>query len=32
MDVEYVRSWTIWSDVKILAKAVPVVLGGGGAY
>ncbi|MBI1359052.1 MAG: sugar transferase [Alphaproteobacteria bacterium] len=32
MDIEYVREWTIWSDVKILFKAVPVVLGAGGAY
>lgn len=32
MDVDYVRTWTIWNDVKILFKAVPVVFGGGGAY
>ena len=31
-DVEYVRSWTIMSDVRILARAVPVVLFGSGAY
>jgi exopolysaccharide production protein ExoY len=32
LDVEYVRSWTIWSDLMILARAVPVVLFGRGAY
>jgi exopolysaccharide production protein ExoY len=32
MDVDYVRSWSLWNDAKILVKAVPVVFGGGGAY
>jgi len=32
LDVEYVRSWSIWSDVKILFRAIPVVLFGWGAY
>jgi Undecaprenyl-phosphate galactose phosphotransferase WbaP len=32
MDVEYVRSWSLWNDAKILVKAIPVVFGGGGAY
>jgi exopolysaccharide production protein ExoY len=32
MDIEYVANWTIWSDLKILLKAIPVVFGGGGAY
>jgi lipopolysaccharide/colanic/teichoic acid biosynthesis glycosyltransferase len=32
MDVEYVRTWSLWNDAKILFKAIPVVFGGGGAY
>lgn len=32
MDIEYVRTWTIWSDLGILVKAVPVVLFGKGAF
>ena len=32
MDVDYVRSWSLWNDAKILVKAIPVVFGGGGAY
>ncbi len=32
LDVRYVKSWTIWSDLAILARAVPVVLFGRGAY
>jgi lipopolysaccharide/colanic/teichoic acid biosynthesis glycosyltransferase len=32
MDIEYVKTWTIWSDLKILAKAVPAVLLARGAY
>lgn len=32
MDIEYVRTWTIWSDLGILIKAVPVVLFGKGAF
>ena len=32
MDVEYVRTWTPWSDIAILLKAVPVVLFGRGAF
>ena len=31
-DVQYVRNWTIMSDVRILLRAVPVVLFGAGAY
>jgi lipopolysaccharide/colanic/teichoic acid biosynthesis glycosyltransferase len=30
--VKYVRTWTIWSDVVILLRAIPVVLFGRGAY
>jgi lipopolysaccharide/colanic/teichoic acid biosynthesis glycosyltransferase len=32
MDIEYVKTWTIWEDVKILLRAIPVVLLGLGAY
>jgi Undecaprenyl-phosphate galactose phosphotransferase WbaP len=32
LDVEYVRNWTIWSDIKIMVRAVPVVLFASGAY
>ncbi len=28
----YINSWTIWSDLKILARTVPVVISGEGAY
>ncbi|MEO7035154.1 MAG: sugar transferase [Polyangiaceae bacterium] len=31
LDVEYVRSWSPWLDLYILAKTVPVVVGGTGS-
>ena len=31
-DIEYVQTWTIWSDFVILMRAIPVVLFGDGAY
>lgn len=31
-DVEYVKTWSIWSDVKIMLRAIPVVLFATGAY
>ncbi len=31
LDVEYVRSWSPWMDLYILARTVPVVLGGTGS-
>lgn len=31
MDAEYVDRWSLWMDIKILAKTVPVVLGKNGA-
>lgn len=31
-DVQYVKTWSIWQDIKILFMAVPVVLLGLGAY
>ena len=32
LDVWYVRNWSIWNDVVVLLKTVPIVLGGKGAY
>ena len=31
-DVQYVKTWSVWQDVKIMLMAVPVVLLGRGAY
>ncbi len=31
-DVQYVQTWSIWQDIKIILMAVPVVLLGRGAY
>lgn len=31
MDVEYVRSWSPWLDIYVLARTVPVVIGGTGS-
>lgn len=27
LDIEYIKSWSLWLDVKILFKTIPVVLG-----
>lgn len=32
MDIEYIRQWTPWLDVKLLARTVPAVLSTRGAY
>ena len=32
MDLEYLDNWSLWLDFKILAKTIPAVLFGGGAY
>jgi exopolysaccharide biosynthesis polyprenyl glycosylphosphotransferase len=32
MDLEYIDNWSPWLDIKILAKTVPVVIFGIGAY
>lgn len=32
MDREYIENWSIWLDLKILVKTIPVVLFGRGAY
>jgi len=31
LDVEYVRNWSPWLDIYVLARTVPVVLGGTGS-
>ena len=31
LDVQYIDSWSLWLDLKILARTVPVVLTGLGA-
>ena len=32
MDIEYIATWTPWVDMRILAKTIPAVLSGRGAY
>lgn len=32
LDLEYLDNWSIWLDLKILAKTIPAVLFGTGAY
>lgn len=32
LDLQYIDSWSLWLDFKILAKTIPVVLFGKGAY
>ena len=32
MDIEYIEKWSLWFDVKLLARTVPAVLSGRGAY
>jgi len=32
LDMHYIRNYTIWIDLMILFRTVPVVLGGRGAY
>lgn len=32
LDLFYIRNWTLWLDIKILLRTVPVVLFGDGAY
>jgi exopolysaccharide biosynthesis polyprenyl glycosylphosphotransferase len=32
LDLQYIDNWSLWLDLKILAKTIPVVLIGKGAY
>jgi exopolysaccharide biosynthesis polyprenyl glycosylphosphotransferase len=32
MDISYIRHWNLWLDLKLLAKTIPAVLSGKGAY
>jgi exopolysaccharide biosynthesis polyprenyl glycosylphosphotransferase len=32
MDIEYIENWSLWLDLKLLARTVPAVLSGEGAY
>ena len=32
LDFTYIENWSIWSDVSIIARTIPAVLGGRGAY
>jgi lipopolysaccharide/colanic/teichoic acid biosynthesis glycosyltransferase len=32
LDMQYIRTWTVWQDIKILFLTVPAVLKGDGAY
>ena len=32
LDMEYIKNWSIWMDIKILLKTPAVVLKGDGAY
>jgi lipopolysaccharide/colanic/teichoic acid biosynthesis glycosyltransferase len=31
LDLQYMDEWSLWLDVKILARTIPVVLKGSGA-
>ena len=32
LDLKYISEWSLWTDVKILARTLPAVLRGHGAY
>lgn len=32
MDIEYIEEWSLWFDLKLLARTIPAVLSGRGAY
>lgn len=32
MDIEYIENWSLWFDIRLLARTIPAVLSGRGAY
>ena len=32
MDLQYIREWSLWTDLKVLVATIPAVLRGHGAY
>jgi exopolysaccharide biosynthesis polyprenyl glycosylphosphotransferase len=32
LDIHYINNWTLWNDLKIICKTVPVVINGDGGY
>ena len=32
MDLEYIDNWSLWLDLKILLRSIPLVLAGRGAH
>ncbi|MGB9613855.1 MAG: sugar transferase, partial [Candidatus Margulisiibacteriota bacterium] len=32
LDIYYIENWSLWLDIKILLRTIPVVLLGRGAY
>jgi exopolysaccharide biosynthesis polyprenyl glycosylphosphotransferase len=32
LDFTYIENWSLWSDVSIIARTIPAVIGGRGAY
>ena len=32
LDLKYIEEWSLWTDFKILLKAIPAVFHGHGAY
>lgn len=32
LELAYIESWTLWNDIKILIKTIPVIIWGKGAY
>lgn len=32
MDIEYIQKWSLWLDLKLLARTIPAVLSGEGAF